>query len=185
MSNKKRMWIQCLRGGVAFAGWIPARWLAQTGFPGSRKGSSTPRSRFGKPSIMSRFFQNRVAGGFRLDSPVKVPVATKMLRCAPPPYKLGEGGTMPWGGGQARSDERVISERKWWPNERPTPCCGVSRTSFSKNAAKQSTLRSTGGYGTRVPCYPTREASPGGCGAAGGLRAQTSVCCAHGQGSYR
>jgi len=33
---------------------------------------------------MSRFFQNRVAGGFRLDSPVKVPVASEMARCAPP-----------------------------------------------------------------------------------------------------
>ena len=33
---------------------------------------------------MSRFFQNRAAGGFRLDSPVKVPVASEMPRCAPP-----------------------------------------------------------------------------------------------------
>ena len=32
---------------------------------------------------MSRFFQNHAAGGFRLDSPVKKPVASEMLRCAP------------------------------------------------------------------------------------------------------
>ena len=33
---------------------------------------------------MSRFFQDYPAGGFRLDSPVKVPVASEMPRCAPP-----------------------------------------------------------------------------------------------------
>ena len=36
---------------------------------------------------MSRFFQNRAAGGFRLDSPVKVPAASEMPRCAPPHTK--------------------------------------------------------------------------------------------------
>ena len=40
---------------------------------------------------MSRFFQNRPASGFRLDSPVKVPVASEMPRCAPPhTFRAGE-----------------------------------------------------------------------------------------------
>ena len=39
---------------------------------------------------MSRFSQVHPAGGFRLDSPVKVPVASEMLRCAPP-HTFGAG----------------------------------------------------------------------------------------------
>jgi hypothetical protein len=57
----------------------------------SAKESSTPRSRFRKPLIMSRFFQNHPAGGFRLASPVKLPVASEMPRCAPPhTFRAGE-----------------------------------------------------------------------------------------------
>ena len=33
---------------------------------------------------MSRFFHDHAAGGFRLDSPVKLPVASETPRCAPP-----------------------------------------------------------------------------------------------------
>ena len=33
---------------------------------------------------MSRFSEGHAAGGFRLDSPVKLPVASEMPRCAPP-----------------------------------------------------------------------------------------------------
>ena len=36
---------------------------------------------------MIRFFQVHPAGGFRLDSPVKVPVASELPRCAPPHTK--------------------------------------------------------------------------------------------------
>ena len=51
---------------------------------------------------MSRFFKNRAAGGFRLDSPVKVPVASEMPRCAPP-HTFGAGEEPCQGGvGQKR-----------------------------------------------------------------------------------
>jgi len=55
---------------VASAGWLPARWLPQTGFRGFRKESSAPRSWFRKPLIMSRFSRGHPSGGFRLASPV-------------------------------------------------------------------------------------------------------------------
>ena len=53
---------------------------------------------------MSRFFQNRAAGGFRLDSPVKVPVASEMPRCAPP--HTNEVGEEPCQGGRANESAR-------------------------------------------------------------------------------
>jgi len=60
---------------VASAGWLPLAGFRQGGFRklaslDSAKESSTPRSWFRKPLITSRFFQDRPAGGFRLDSPV-------------------------------------------------------------------------------------------------------------------
>jgi hypothetical protein len=47
--------------------------------------------------ITSRFFACQALGGFRVDSPVKVPVASEMLRCAPP-HTFG-AGEEPLGGG--------------------------------------------------------------------------------------
>jgi hypothetical protein len=48
---------------------------------------------------MSRFFQDHPGGSFRLDSPVKVPVASEMPRRAPPhTFEAGEellGGGRP------------------------------------------------------------------------------------------
>lgn len=45
---------------------------------------------------MSRFSEDHPAGGFRLDSPVKLPVASETPRCAPP-HTFG-GGEEPWEG---------------------------------------------------------------------------------------
>jgi hypothetical protein len=84
LSNGKHAWIQGLPGR-----WLPLAGFWPSGFHkldslDSTKESSKPRSRFRKPLIMSRFSQILTAGGFRLDSPVKVPVASEMLRSAPP-----------------------------------------------------------------------------------------------------
>ena len=49
---------------------------------------------------MSHFSRGHRAGGFRLDSPVKLPVASEMPRCAPP-HTFG-AGEEPSGGGQKR-----------------------------------------------------------------------------------
>ena len=56
---------------------------------------------------MSRFFQNHAAGGFRLDSPVKVPVASEMLRCAPP--HTNEAGEEPCQGEGVAYEGRGIN----------------------------------------------------------------------------
>ena len=48
---------------------------------------------------MSRFFQDHPAGGFRLASPVKLPVASETPRCAPP-HTFGAGRNHAVGGGQ-------------------------------------------------------------------------------------
>ena len=56
---------------------------------------------------MSRFFQNRAAGGFRLDSPVKVPVASEMPRCAPPHTNGAGEEPCPGGRAETKAPERV------------------------------------------------------------------------------
>ena len=55
---------------------------------------------------MSRFFQDHPAGGFRLDSPVKVSAASEMPRCAPP-HANGAGQEPCQGGGaETKAPER-------------------------------------------------------------------------------
>ena len=83
------------------------RWLdsSQGGFHKvesleSAKESSTARSLFSKPLIMSHILQNQTAGGFRLDSPVKMPAASEMPRCAPR-IRMGPGRNHARGGGGA------------------------------------------------------------------------------------
>ena len=56
---------------------------------------------------MSRFFQDHPAGGFRLASPVKVPVASETPRCAPPHTKWV--GEEPEEGGSGRRPFRRLS----------------------------------------------------------------------------
>ena len=74
----------------------------------SAKESSAPRPCFRKPLIMSRFFQNHAASGFRLDSPVKVPVASEMPRCAPP-HTNGRGEEPCRGAGVATGPKRPVA----------------------------------------------------------------------------
>ena len=69
---------------------------------------------------MSRLFQDHSAGGFRLDSPVKLPVASEMPRCAPP-HTLGPGRNH-WEGeegvsdGVARTQTQLFQREMmhWW-----------------------------------------------------------------------
>lgn len=46
---------------------------------------------------MILFYEGGAAGGFRLDSPVKLPVASEMPRCAPP-YTISAGEELCRGG---------------------------------------------------------------------------------------
>jgi hypothetical protein len=59
--------------------------------------------------IMNRFSQIPTAGGFRLDSPVKVPVASEMLRSAPP--YTSRAREEPCQGGLGCSDRPVLDIR--------------------------------------------------------------------------
>jgi hypothetical protein len=128
LSNGKHAWIQGL----------PVRWLPLAGFwPSgfhkldsldSTKESSKPRSRFPKPLIMSRFSQILTAGGFRLDSPVKVPVASEMLRSAP--SYTNRAREDPCQGGLGCSDRPR-------PAVQPSPVmlrCGPSERPFAATA---------------------------------------------------
>jgi len=92
----------------------------------STKEFSNPRSWFSKPLITSRFFQDQPAGGFRLDSPVKVPVASEMPRCAPP-HTFG-AGEEPCRGGLERRD---------WPYAPSSHRCCAAASRARRTACPQ------------------------------------------------
>jgi hypothetical protein len=100
---------------------------------------------------MSRFSQIPTAGGFRLDSPVKVPVASEMLRSAPP-YTNG-AGEEPCQGGLERRDRPFADLRDSVERcdaaapERPFAATAISvlqsRTALTDGGASSSAFRIT------------------------------------------
>ena len=104
LSTENLARIQCLRGGVASDAWL----LAKVASPDSAGWILDKNSKIHPESWASQlkllkccdFILTCRRGGFRLDSPVKVPVASEMPRCAPP-YTFG-GGEEPCRGGQRK-----------------------------------------------------------------------------------
>ena len=91
--------------------WLPLAGFQRGGFCkvdslDSTKESSTPRSRFRKYLIKSRFSPDPAPSGFRLASPVKMPVASETPRCAPP-HTL-RAGEEPCQGGAGRGS--IVAE---------------------------------------------------------------------------